>query len=279
MCANASLLHKGNPCSGPALGKCLDCSVEYFGRAYGPVAVLGVAASKRLLRRKAAATHSVSQFVHDTVVPNVLKDRSAEVPSVVIPSFRADDEDETGSAPAQLPDEPFILFVVHSAQRLGTLFGRLPAARRPPPLVLMGTFEQETRRSQPGSSPWEGRACRCHGHLGSSVVWGHALALARTVRIGGPRGDEPGRAVIGTTPGGHSDMIDNGQNGLLVPAGNVAALRDAMRQLLDDPNHRDQLGKAAQQKAHQFTASSVVPQMERVYGELTNGARAHVHAH
>ena len=33
-----------------------------------------------------------------------------------------------------------------------------------------------------------------------------------------------GRAVIGTRPGGHEDMIEDGETGLLVEAGNVEAL-------------------------------------------------------
>ena len=41
-----------------------------------------------------------------------------------------------------------------------------------------------------------------------------------------------GRALIGTTPGGHADMIEHGVTGLLVPAGDAAALREAMRSLI-----------------------------------------------
>ncbi len=36
ICANASLLQKGIPCSGPGLRKCLSCSQWYYGDARGP---------------------------------------------------------------------------------------------------------------------------------------------------------------------------------------------------------------------------------------------------
>ena len=43
-----------------------------------------------------------------------------------------------------------------------------------------------------------------------------------------------GRPVIGTTPGGHEDMIDDGETGFLVPGGDSEALATAMARLIDD---------------------------------------------
>ena len=42
--------------------------------------------------------------------------------------------------------------------------------------------------------------------------------------------------MIGTFPGGHTDLIEDGVDGLLVPAGDVVALGRAMRRLVDDPS-------------------------------------------
>jgi glycosyltransferase involved in cell wall biosynthesis len=86
-----------------------------------------------------------------------------------------------------------------------------------------------------------------------------------------------GKAVIGTTPGGHTDMIASGETGLLVPAGDVPALTQAMRDLIDQPALRESFGRAAQARARLFTASVVVPQFERVYQgliERTSGTAA-----
>jgi glycosyltransferase involved in cell wall biosynthesis len=74
-----------------------------------------------------------------------------------------------------------------------------------------------------------------------------------------------GRAMIGTTPGGHADMIDHMKTGLLVPAGDVEALRTAMQQLIDDTPFRQRLGDAARAAAEQFSASVQLPRFERLY--------------
>ncbi len=45
-----------------------------------------------------------------------------------------------------------------------------------------------------------------------------------------------GRPAIGTTPGGHEDMIEDGETGFLVPGGDAEALAAAMARLIDDPD-------------------------------------------
>ena len=60
------------------------------------------------------------------------------------------------------------------------------------------------------------------------------------------KGMSRGKAVIGTTPGGHTDMIVDGVTGLLVPPGDVDALRAAMQTLLDDPELCVRFGRAGQ---------------------------------
>ena len=74
-----------------------------------------------------------------------------------------------------------------------------------------------------------------------------------------------GRAVIGTYPGGHVDMITDGVDGLLVPSGDVGALRAAMQRLIDDPGLCQRLGDAAGRRAQAFTGSVAVPRYEELY--------------
>jgi glycosyltransferase involved in cell wall biosynthesis len=74
-----------------------------------------------------------------------------------------------------------------------------------------------------------------------------------------------GKAMIGTTPGGHTDMIVPGQTGLLVPAGDVDALAAAMQRLIDNPQLSQQYGQAGLEKARAYTAGEVVPQFEELY--------------
>jgi len=54
-----------------------------------------------------------------------------------------------------------------------------------------------------------------------------------------------GRPVVATRVGGLADAIDDGVTGILVPAGDVAALRAALESLLADASLRERLGESA----------------------------------
>jgi glycogen synthase len=82
-----------------------------------------------------------------------------------------------------------------------------------------------------------------------------------------------GRAMIGTTPGGHEDMIEDGVNGLIVPAGDAEALTSAMGRLVEDRELRERMGERARERAHDFTAEVIVPQLERLYLETVERYR------
>jgi glycosyltransferase involved in cell wall biosynthesis len=56
-----------------------------------------------------------------------------------------------------------------------------------------------------------------------------------------------GRPVVATAVGGLADAIEDGVTGLLVPAGDPAALRAALERALGDPALRDRLGSAARE--------------------------------
>jgi glycosyltransferase involved in cell wall biosynthesis len=58
-----------------------------------------------------------------------------------------------------------------------------------------------------------------------------------------------GRAVVATAVGGLPDAVSDGETGLLVPAGDTAALRSALERLLADRGLRDRLGAAARARA------------------------------
>jgi glycosyltransferase involved in cell wall biosynthesis len=83
-----------------------------------------------------------------------------------------------------------------------------------------------------------------------------------------------GRPVIGTTLGGHVDMIGDSA-GMLVPQGDVEALAGAMRTLIDDPARREEYGRVAAERAKDFAAGAVIPRFEQAYRDvLATGAAA-----
>ena len=276
ICANASLLHKGAPCSGPQLSKCISCSSWYFGLPRGLAAVAGVWLSGPLLRRRATAVHSVSRYVNEIVTQNLFRTRP-EIPQAIIPSFAsAPEPDVDDELLARLPDEPFILFVgaLRRVKGVDVLLSAYRELASPPPLVLLGTRE----RDSPDQLPPGAVALGPTSHGTVLAAWDRSLFGVMPSLWPEPFGSvvheamSCGRAVIGTTPGGHTDMIEPERTGLLSAPGDVGALRHAMQRLVDDPELRERLGRQAARRAQAFSADAIVPEFERIYARALAGA-------
>ncbi|MEK3724158.1 glycosyltransferase family 4 protein [Paenibacillus sp. FSL H8-0034] len=75
-----------------------------------------------------------------------------------------------------------------------------------------------------------------------------------------------GLALIGTDVGGIPEQINHGQNGLLVPVDDVAALANALEKVTGDPTYRYNLSRIAWDKAkNTYSMSRVVQQLKTVY--------------
>lgn len=71
---------------------------------------------------------------------------------------------------------------------------------------------------------------------------------------------------VSTAVGGIPEVIEHGESGLLVPAGDADALARGVEELLGDPQRRAKLGRAAQARAKtKFSAEAIVPQYEALY--------------
>ncbi|MDX6602109.1 MAG: hypothetical protein QOF13_1311 [Solirubrobacterales bacterium] len=269
-CATRTLLRKGAPCSGPAPIKCLSCAGEYYGRPKGWLAAAGVALSKPLLARKMTGLHSVSTYVHEVTVEHMHAPKDGLV-EVTIPSFQeapSSDGIDIDGWLSRLPAEPFILFVgaFRKVKGLETLFDAYRQLDSPPPLVLMGTYE----RDSPADFPPEAIVLTDVPNAAVMASWDRAMfgvmpslwpePLGATVAEGMSRG----RPVIGTQLGGHADMLTDSA-GMLVPQGDVEALKRAMEQLIADPALREEMGRAAAERARSFRAENVLPRFEDAY--------------
>jgi glycosyltransferase involved in cell wall biosynthesis len=60
-----------------------------------------------------------------------------------------------------------------------------------------------------------------------------------------------GKPVVASAVGGLLDLVRHGETGLLVPPGDQAALREALRWLLGDADLRRRMGRAARERAHE----------------------------
>jgi glycosyltransferase involved in cell wall biosynthesis len=260
----------------------MACAGEHFGVPKGWVAALGLALSEPVLKKKMTALHSVSTYVDEVTRANLHLSTSDRVSSIVIPSFQDEDLDRQEATADlspwldRLPSEPFVLFVgaFRRLKGLETLFDAYARLDPQPPLVLMGTFE----RDSPQALPEGVTVLDDVPHAAVMAAWDRALfgvmpslwsePLGATVAEAMSRG----KAVIGTRPGGHSDMIDE-HNGILVPRGDAAALAAAMTELIVDPGRREALGAAARERARSFAADRVLPRFERVYEEARPSSR------
>jgi glycosyltransferase involved in cell wall biosynthesis len=269
ICAVGTLVRKGSElCSGPQLAKCLDCASHRYGKPKGIAAVAGVFTAGPVLRRRVSALHAVSRFVAG-IMDRFL--RIPRAPSVVIPNFH---EDEHGQVPdpevlAQLPDQPFILFVGGFREIKGVyeLFAAYEALDSPPPLVMIGTMTSDS----PSTFPDGTTILTDLPYTTVLAIWERALFGVLPTKAPEALGNvvheamSKGRAMIGTRPGGQEDMIENEVTGLLVPGGDAPALRDAMQRLIEDRPLRERIETRAQERARAFTPEVVMPQMEALY--------------
>lgn len=76
-----------------------------------------------------------------------------------------------------------------------------------------------------------------------------------------------GLPVIASRTGGLQEVVDDGRTGLLVPPGDVPALRRALEELVGDPERRDRLGRAGAEAVRAGAsggADALVPFYERL---------------
>jgi glycosyltransferase involved in cell wall biosynthesis len=75
-----------------------------------------------------------------------------------------------------------------------------------------------------------------------------------------------GRPVVASAVGGLLDAVVDGETGLLVPPGDVTALRAALERLLDDAELRARLGAAAREQAQrELSFDAATDALLRVY--------------
>jgi glycosyltransferase involved in cell wall biosynthesis len=293
-CAVRNLLNRGKACDGPAPVKCLLCATKLYGAPKALVAVAGIYGSRPLLLRKMRALHSNSSFTQRMIRRGLLRkyrdtesNEADSMPQVIIHSFRALSDNELQRSKtdiqqhlSQLPAEPFILFVgaLRPIKGIDVLIEAYQRLASPPPLVLIGPVEHDTPRVVPnGVTVIPGLP-----HQAVMAAWERSLFGVLPSLWPEPFGNvvhegmSKGKAVIGTVPGGHADLIGDGESGLLVSSGDVDALAAAMQRLIADAGLRTRLGQAAFERSAAFTAATIIPQFEQLYQRLARRTTGYI---
>jgi D-inositol-3-phosphate glycosyltransferase len=87
-----------------------------------------------------------------------------------------------------------------------------------------------------------------------------------------------GTPVVGTRVGGLQTLIEHGESGLLVPAGDYQALAESMAKVLTDHRLRMHLAHGARDRAEHYSWSSVGDRVEALYVKILANEKTTVEA-
>jgi glycosyltransferase involved in cell wall biosynthesis len=283
ICATKRLMHFHDPCSGPALAKCLRCSASYYGRVQGPLIVLGQRASTPLLDRAVDLFMPVSRYVAVRtgledgstpyeVVPNFLPDPSASLPAGS--SAEPSDDD----ALEHLPRVPFILFAgdLSRDKGVGVLLEAHRRMRSPIDLVLVGRsldVEIDDAANVHVLPPVpRARMAEAWSRCAIAVV---PSVVQETFGLVALEAMRAGRATVVSSAGNLPALVQDEVTGLVARAGDASELAVALDRLAADEAMRTRLGEAAARSSQEYTESAIIPRIEGLYDRVrTRGARA-----
>jgi len=268
VCAKKRLIYQDQPCTGPMLLKCLACAASHYGPLKGVPVVIANNASTFWEHTAVDMFMPISQAVstgnriersgvHFQVIPDF------------VPDYLSPCSDDMNPFLAALPPGEFILFAGDLSQDKGitVLLKAYAGLTSAPPLVVIGRPVSVMPHELPANvvhlGPWPHAAVmeawrRCRIALVPSV-WAEPFGLVALEAMAA------GRPVIASATGGLLDIVVDGETGLLVPPGDLVALRDAMAHLLASPALAQQMGAAGQRRVAEFSASAVVPRVEQAY--------------
>ena len=180
---------------------------------------------------------------------------------------------------------PFALFLGRANYSKGAIhtlqaIAQLHQDGLPVTFVIAGQITPEFEQALARLSPDVGQWIRPLGIVTEAEK--HALLEAATLLVMPSHADSfgivfleawaHGKPVIGAQAGGIPAVVDDGQNGLLVPFNDVAALAQAMRRLLTHPDFAHKLGENGRHKVTtHYTWPRVTDQVEQYYQQILRG--------
>ena len=77
-----------------------------------------------------------------------------------------------------------------------------------------------------------------------------------------------GKPIVASDVGAIPDLVRPGENGLLVPVGDVPAWATAIKELVHDPAARRRMGEAGRHIAPAYSVESMIKQIDELYAKL-----------
>jgi glycosyltransferase involved in cell wall biosynthesis len=157
---------------------------------------------------------------------------------------------------------PHVLYVGRLSPEKGIL--ELVAACAGLPLVVVG--DGQLRDQVPGAAGFVPPAALGEWYERAAIV--AVPSLREGYGVVAREAMAWGRPVVASAVGGLRDAVDDEVTGLLVPAGDVAALRAALERLLGDADLRARLGAAARERAQrEYSFDAAAAELVAVYEE------------
>jgi glycosyltransferase involved in cell wall biosynthesis len=245
-----------------------------------------VTATVRRVLRKARAVISISNY-DATVLEKAIHGQHFHIPNPVAPHFFAKTDCHA--------ERPILVFagVLSPRKNVEGLLRSFARAKTQSPdseLVLVGPSGDDRyaeRLRGLVSSLQIQHAVTFAGHVETEDLVKH-MQRARAVVLFSHEETLPtvlaqamalGKAVVASRVGGVAEMVTDGASGLLVPAGDEAALASSLVSLLNAPERAREMGQRGHALAlSRWEAGTIARQTVDVYGKILNAA-SHAHSH
>jgi glycosyltransferase involved in cell wall biosynthesis len=280
VCPKNTFVYRDGVCDGPRFTKCVPCASGQYGAMRAMALTTGLTLTRR-------SRHRVDRYIAvSTPVARACASLAADGqgPLDVIPPFLSDDSLESVAAgrPTFVPAEgDYVMFAGALGPHKGVdvLLEAYGGVDPEIPLVLAGLPHPSASHRIPegvivAENVSHDDVLRAWKHCAVAVVPSRWPDPCPTVAI---EAMAAGRPIVASAVGGLPDLVLDGTTGVLVPPGDVSALRASIVRLLADPELRASMGQAGRQRASGYLASAVVPKIERVYEEVVATTTASHH--
>jgi phosphatidyl-myo-inositol alpha-mannosyltransferase len=194
------------------------------------------------------------------------------------------DLDGPPSGPKPESDELRVLFVGRPEERKGlsvllSAFGAL-AQHIPARLTLVGTSADELDPYL--ADPEVAERIDAHGRVAGAELWDqlHEADVLCAPSLSGEsfgmvliEAFAAGTPVVASDIAGYRDVVNDGHDGVLVPAADAQRLAEELHHMHVDPDRRRRMGDAARETAKRYAWPCVADELEEVYDDAQRVAR------